>query len=105
MSFFDNLGRDLFVFATVGSVVTMGQHGTHYEFLVIPAMYVVVGIFVDIRNRRCERMQPIKQTRLPEASRAYTTPANTVAAPAIKPKPHIRLKHPNAKTEPSELVE
>jgi len=105
MSYFDNLGRDLGVYTIFSAVVTLGRQGTHYELLVIPAVYVVVGIFVDIRGRRRERMQPINQSRGPVVSRASTIPVEIIVAPATKPKPHIRLKHPDVKSELSELGE
>lgn len=98
MSYFDNAGRDLVVFTIFASVVSIGSKGTHYELLVIPAVYIVVGIFVDIRSRRRERMQPL---RPPSTSQAIRRPirANFVAGPVTKPKPHIRLKHVEAKSE------
>lgn len=99
MSYFDNLGRDLGVFTIFASVATLGRHGTHYELLVIPAVYVVVGIFVDVRSRRRERMQRIKTPRTSQVSRERTNPTTTIAAPTTKPKPHIRLKHSETKSE------
>lgn len=99
MSYFDNLGRDLGVFTIFASVATLGSHGTHYELLVIPAVYVVVGIFVDIRSRRRERIQRIETQRTSQVTRERIIPATTIEAPTVKPKPHIRLKHSETKSE------
>ena len=47
VAYFDNLGRDLGIFVIVGGFVTVGRHGSHYELLIFPVVYVLIGLIVE----------------------------------------------------------